>query len=144
MANQHAVSVTALTIPSTAEIVVATMTPFTENQQASAAGLGLGTPSAGGQGVVLDGNMNVAPSSAGTITVRVRYGSLTGALIAGLPAAGLITTLAITVAQSVPIFVLDPTLIQAGVVYVFTAQLAAGTATVNYGVFTAQDANSFE
>lgn len=142
MSNQHAVSVTALSIPSTAEIVVMTMTPFSENNPVGAGGYALvGVPGVGGQGVVLDANLNITPSGAPTVTMRFRYTSLTGSLVVNSIAT--VTTLA-AVASTVSAFALDTTLQEANAVYVVTAQISTGTATVNYGVFTAQDATTAE
>lgn len=148
MANLHAVGlqsgVLPLSIPSTAEIVLVTLTAFNENQPAGGAqGLGaVGT--IGSQGVLLRGYANLAPSAGMTVTLRLRYGSLTGAVIAGSPAGGTVSTVATTVASNVGTEILDPTLVQVGVVYVLTAQLSTGTASVNYALLTAQDATSIE
>lgn len=145
MPNQHAVSLgaTPLAIPSTAEIVVLTMTPFSENQSAGTfqqSQVGA-NPNPGPQGVVLDANMNVTGTT-GTLTLRLRYGSLTGGLVVGSVAT--VSTIATGIAIYASAFALDTTLVQTNVVYVLTAQLGAGTGTVNAAVFSAQDATSFE
>jgi hypothetical protein len=154
MANQHAVAVgisPAVTISAAVETVVATLTPFSENQSAGAfggPGLGAPNPNPGPQGVVIDGNFNLLIGTAGTAVVaRIRYGSLTGALIAGFPAGGLtVPALGSGTTLSVPVFALDPTLVETNAVYVVTFQVTGGTGThtVNYGILTAMDATSFE
>ena len=148
MANQHAVAIPTaslpFSIPSTAEIVLLTLTPFSENQPPGAfggPGLQGQNPSPGPQGVVLDGNVNVTATT-GTITLRLRYGSLTGNLVANSVAEVTSTTTAVAV--TAPIFALDTTLVEVNAVYVLTAQLSAGTGSVNYAMLTAQDATSFE
>ena len=148
MANQHAVHAAAVSIPSTAEIVILTMTPLSENQGGSGAQGPIGsgvTPAPGPQGVVLDANLNVTPSSGTTITLRFRYSSLTGTQIpTPFPAGGLVQTLTTSIANVANAFAIDPTFVETNTIYVLTAQLSAGTATVNYAWMTAQDATSFE
>jgi len=146
MPNQHAVSVTAVAIPSTAEIVIATMTPFSENQPPGAFSQALSAPSPnpGPQGVVLDANLNMNITAGGLVTMRIRYGSLTGAVITGMPAGGLIVTAPAATAFTASAFALDPTLVEINAVYVLTVTSAGGVGNVAYGVFTAQDATSFE
>jgi hypothetical protein len=145
MANQHAVSVTGVSIPSTAEVVIATMTPFNENQPgAGGQAFQGGFANIGSQGVVLSADLNITPSAGATLTLRFRYASLTGSVVTGSPAGGTVNTMITTVANNYTAYVLDPTLVQQGVVYVLTAQIGSGTATVNYGVVTALDATSIE
>jgi len=146
MSNQHAVSTTGLAIPSTAEIVVCTLTPFTENNPVGAGGgpALAGIPGIGAQGVVLDFNMNITPSAGATCTIKFRYGSLTGAVIQGFPAGGTVTTLTTTIANGVAAWALDPTISEVNAVYVVTIAISSGTATVNYAVLAAQAATSFE
>lgn len=147
MANQHAVAVgisPAVTVSAAVETVVATMTPFNENQPGGGAQGFQAVGTVGSQGVVLDANFNLTLGTAGTAVVaRIRNGSVTGALVGvalTVPALGSGTTLNVTA------YALDPTLVQVGVVYVFTLQVTGGTGThtVNYGVATAQDATSIE
>lgn len=120
-----------------------TMSPFSENNPTGAGGgpALTGIPGVGGQGVVLDGNLNVTAST-GTITLRLRYTSLTGSLVVNSVAQVVSTTTATAVAA--PVFALDTTLVEVNAVYVLTVQLSAGTGTVNYGLLTAQAATSFE
>ena len=146
MANQHAVSVTAFSIPSTAEIVVLTMTPFSENNPVGAGGgpALIGIPGIGAQGVVLDANLNITPSAGATCTIKFRYTGLTGNVVVGFPAGGTVTTLTTSIANSVAAFALDTTIAEVNAVYVVTVALSSGTGTVNYGVLTAQAATTFE
>jgi len=149
MPNQHAVSIPLaslpFSIPSTAEIVILTMTPFSENQPPGAFSQALAAPSPnpGPQGVVLDANLNVTATT-GTITLRFRYTGLTGGIVVGTPTTGYITTTTTAVAVTAPAFGIDPTLVELNAVYVLTAQLSAGTGSVSYAMMTAQDATSFE
>jgi hypothetical protein len=145
MANQHAVAGTTIALPNLTETAVLTMTPFNENQPGSGSQSLQGSfANIGSQGVVLAADLNITPSAGTLLTLRFRYGSATGAVIAGFPAGGTVSTLVTSIANNVTAYALDPTLIEPGVVYVLTAVVTTGTATVNYGVFTALDATSIE
>lgn len=140
MGNLHCVAVTggALT---TAESVVATMTAFNENTPAGS-NLGLATQPGGAQGVYLGGSINLTTAASATlITLRIRQQSLTGALVGVAQA---VAVLASTTGIALDIGELDPTFVQTPAIYVITAQLNAGTATVNRAIFTAEEATSFE
>lgn len=131
MANQHAVAASAVTIPTTTETVIATLGPFNENQL-------------GGQGVALDGGINLTVGTGATLaTVRVRKGiDITGTLIGVAQS----TTVTAGAAVSLPICELDPTLVQVGVTYVVTVQQTAASAngTVNRVMFSCQAATAYE
>jgi hypothetical protein len=132
MANQHSVAASAVTVVTTAETVLATLGPFTENQ---AAGFG--------QGVAFDGNVNLTVGTGATLaTLRIRNGGLAGALVGVAQA----QTVVATNQANIPISELDPTLVQANVSYVVTIALTAASAnsTVNRVIFSCQDATSFE
>jgi hypothetical protein len=140
MGNLHAVAASAVSVPSTAEIVVATMTAFNENTPApSNPSLG-NLPNTGAQGVYLGGAINITAVGAATATIRLRQGSLTGALVG----VAQVNTLAAGIALGVDICELDPTFVQFPAIYVVTVQLSTSTATVNRVIFTAEDATSFE
>jgi len=150
MPNQHATTVTALSIPSTAEMFVFAFAPFSENQAPGAGGgpaLG-GIPGIGPLGVILDANLNVTVTAGGTVQLRWRYGSLTGPLLpstnGGPPAAGTISTVAAATASNVSAFALDPTIQEVNAVYVLTLTSAGGVGSIAYGVGTAMDATTFE
>lgn len=141
MGNLHCVAASAVAIPSTAEIVIATMTAFNENTPAGS-NLGLATQPGGAQGVYLGGSINLTTAASATaITLRVRQQSLTGTLV-GL--AQVIAIAASTTGIALDIGELDPTFVQTPAIYVITAQLNAGSATVNRVLFTAEEATSFE
>jgi hypothetical protein len=147
MSNQHAVAlpITGLAIPSLTEIVVLSLTPFRENQVPGTPGDFQPIQGPGAQGVVLDFNMNITTSIAQVVTIRFRYGSLTGGIVTGYPTAGTVVTTS-TVAINLSAWALDPTLqFPAGVTYVATMSMgSAGTAQVNSAILTALDATSVE
>ena len=131
MANLHSVAASAVNVPTTTETVIATVGPFNENQALPA------------QGVNFDGNINITTGTGTTaVVVRVRAGSLTGALV------GVAQTQVATAGQTIniPISELDPTLVQANAIYVVTVQQTAASAngTVNRVIFACQDATAFE
>lgn len=150
MSNQHAVTVTGLSIPNSSEIVVATMTPFSENQSAGAfggPGLQGPNPNPGPQGVVFDSNFNILLGTGVTaIVAKIKYGSAAGATIIGFPTAGLTVPVTASTLVNITAWGIDTTLVETNAIYVVTLTLTGATsaATVNYGVFTAQDATSFE
>lgn len=133
MGNLHTVAAAAVTITTTTETVIATVGPFNVN-----------VPAAIGQGVMLDGSINLLVGTGATAAViRVRSGSLTGALI------GVAHTVTVTAGTTVelPIAELDAaSLVVAGDTYVVTVQMtgASGNSTVNKVIFAAEDAVSFE
>lgn len=132
MGNLHAVAASAVTLVTTAETVVGTVGPFNENMVPQS-----------GQGVFLEGNINITPGTGTTaVVLRWRAASLTGALI------GVAQTCSVTagVASDIGCNELDPTLVQVGAVYVLTAQQTGATAngTCNRVVVTAESASSFE
>lgn len=141
MANLHAVAASAVAVASATETVIATMTAFNENSAVGAGSQGLAIAGGDGpQGVYLGGSINITPASATTVTVRVRKGSLTGAMV-GVAQVATVGAAAVT---NLDIGELDPSLIQTPAVYVVTVTTGTGTATVNRVVFTAETANSFE
>lgn len=148
MGNLHCVSnvvagsVSPIAIPATTETVVATMTAFNENMPGGS-GPSLGsTPSLGSQGVYLGGSINLTTAAGVSVaTLRVRQGSLTGALVG---AAQVVAVAASVTGIALDIGELDPTLVQTPAVYVVTIALTGGTGTVNRVLFTAEDATSFE
>lgn len=146
MPNQHAVALTApLAIAGTAEQVVLSLTAFTENQSPSGSASNAIVGTQGAQGVVLDANMNLVVTAGGLVTARLRYGSLTGAVVAGfLPSTGQVVTAGVNLATNVAAWCLDPTLLEVGVVYVLTIASAGGVGTINSAVLTAMDATAFE
>lgn len=132
MANNHTVAASAVNVPTTTETVLATLGPFNENMAGEFA-----------QGVACDGNINfTAGTGATSITMRVRRGGLTGALI-GVAAVQTVTAGNVV---NIPIAELDPTLVQVGVTYAVTLQQTAASAngTVNRVVFSCQDATAYE
>lgn len=143
MGMLHAVAVAGpQTVVTTAETIVATLTPVWENQTANSGGdLGGSAPSLGGQGIWLDGNICVSTvgAAATVATVRVRVGSVTGTIVGTL-------TQNVTAAQAanIPIAGLDPTLIESGTVYVVTIAFtsATGNSTIGQVTASAEAANS--
>lgn len=149
MSNLHATQATAVTIVTTAETVIGTLTPFTENQGLAQGGAGdlrnlqvASSPGAQGVVVSLMGNILVG-TGATAVVLRLRANTLTGAII---PTTQTSTVTAGSTA-SIDGTWLDTTLsYPAGIQYVVTAQMtgASGNSTVNLAVVTAEDANSFE
>lgn len=149
MSNLHATQATGVTIVTTAETVIGTLTPFTENQGLAGAGTGdlrnLQVASGpGAQGVLVSAAINILiGTSATALVLRLRANTLTGAIIPTTQ------TLTVVAAQTITADAcwLDTVLsYPQGIQYVLTAQLTAASAnsTVNLAVFTAEDANSFE
>jgi len=140
MPNLHAVAATTVAVPNLTETVIATMTAFDERYSQGGPDFGQGGQSTvGAQGVFLGGSINVTPSSAGLITIRVRQQSVTGPLV------GVAQVVSVTAVQTaLDIGELDPTLIQLPAIYVVTMSVATGTAVVNRVVFTAEGATAFE
>lgn len=149
MSNLHATQATAVTVVTTAETVIATLTPFTENQGLANAGTGdlrnLQVASGpGAQGVLLSLIANCLIGTGATAAVlRLRVNTLTGTIIATTQ------TLTVVAGQTVNLDAmwLDAVLSYPnGVQYVVTLQMtgASGNTTVNLAVLTGEDANSFE
>lgn len=132
MANEHVNQIaTNQTVTTTAETVIGAITPFN-----------VGNPA--GEGVYLAGDVNVLTGAGTTaVTLRIRNGSLTGAIV-GNPQAFPQTA---SVEAQVGTAGLDPTALAGALVtYVLTYQAtgATGNATVQQSTFTAESATSFE
>lgn len=143
MANLHAVVATAVSVTTTAETVVAVLTPFNENEPTGSSPDFDNTPSLGAQGVYLYGQLNVTLASGASATVlRIRKGGLTGAVVD--TALTSTATTATTVDKGIT--ALDPVYLQNNVQYYLTLSVtgAGGTSTVNHATLTAQDATSYE
>jgi hypothetical protein len=150
MSNVHAAAASAVTVVTTAETVVATVGPFNETAPAGAGSQALNTlpqgsatySQAGPQGVAVVGSLNITVGTGGTsVTVRVRQGSLTGALVGvaqvATVTAGNVVTLDVGELDASPV---------SPATYVVTVAVAGASAnsTVNRALVTAQDATSFE
>lgn len=150
MSNVHASAASAVTLVTTAETVVATVGPFNTVTSTGAGSQALNTlpqgsasySQAGPQGVAIVGSLNVTIGTGGTAAVvRVRQGSLTGALV------GVAQTATVTAGNVVTLDIgeLDGSPVSPAT-YVVTVSItgASANSTVNRVVVTAQDANSFE
>lgn len=150
MSNVHAAASSAVTLVTTAETVVATVGPFNTVTAAGAGSQALNTvpqgsatySQAGPQGVAIAGSINLLVGTGGTAAVvRVRQGSLTGALV------GLAQTTTVIAGNVVDLDVgeLDANPVSPAT-YVVTVSVtgASANSTMNRAVFTAQDATSFE
>jgi hypothetical protein len=132
VANLHANAASAVTLTTTAETVLATITAFNENTAGEFA-----------EGVLIQATVNLTLSAASTaVVLRIRKTGLTGTLV------GVAQTVTVTASTTVQLSIdeLDTGLVQPGVVYVFTAAVtaASGNSTANRAIITAEDASAFE
>lgn len=123
----------AQTLVTTAETVIATLTPFNVDNPA-------------GEGVLIQGDVNVSPGTAATqIVLRVRQGGLTGTLVGvAMP-----NSVAATNTYNIGSTWLDASalaLLDTGLTYVLTAQQTSATAngTVNAAIIAAGSTTAVE
>lgn len=132
VANLHANAASAVSITTTAETVLATLTAFNENTGGEFA-----------EGVLIQASVNLTLSAGTTaVVLRIRRASLTGTLV------GVAQTVTVTASTTVQLSIdeLDAINVQPGAVYVLTATCtgASSTSTANRAVITAEDATAFE
>jgi|KBSSwiStaDraftv2_1062776.scaffolds.fasta_scaffold1358516_2 hypothetical protein len=132
MSNNHCNTASAVTLVTTAETAVVTVTPFN-------------TSSPGGEGVSISGSLNITTGTATTaVVIRVRQGSGVAGTVVG---AALTYTIGAAVSATIPYDVLDTTALSAtGQQYTVTAQQTAASAngTVNLATVNAESSSVVE